>query len=141
METNKNIIDEVAELWKTLCREGRNKKFKIDMFENAFAKTYAMLSAHVEDSSLDKQYIQLISEAYLFANINGSTLESTCLAASVLTERMLKSFAFSDSSNNAESSKVYLLETREEIKLDFNDINESLARLSRAYDNAFFKNL
>ncbi len=141
METNRNTIHETIEMWKTLRREEKGKKFKIDIFETAFSQTYALLSEHSSDSSLDKQYIQLISEAYLFANINGSMLESTCLAASALTERMLDSVAFSYAPYKVEKSTVYILETREEITLDFNNINESLSNLAKAYDNVFFKNL
>lgn len=140
MEINKDTVREIIEAWKTLRQDDKSKNFKFDMFESAFSKTYSLLIEHRTDNSLDKQYVQLVSEAYLFANINSSMSDNTCLAACVLTERMLSSLAFSNTSNDAEISTAYILETREEIKLNFNDVNESISKLVKVYDKILLKN-
>ena len=63
---------------------------------------------------LDKRYVRLIATAYLFANINDDSLENICLAATVLTERMLNDFAFR-TSNAEDTSAIYIIESRNEI--------------------------
>lgn len=142
MEINKSKIFELKEMWKTLYREVKvNRKFKIDTFENAFSQTYMLLADCSAEASLDKQYVQLIAEAYLFANISDNMLESACLAACVLTERMLNTCAFNCTSDAAKTATVYVLEAHKEILLDFGDINESISKLAKVYDDVFVKTL
>ncbi len=140
MEIKKSTMNELKETWQTLCLEiSKNKKFKFEMFENAFSQTYSLLLEHSAEKCLDKEYIQLIAEAFLFAKINDDTVDSTCLAASVLTERMLNNFAFRDTPNPSELTTIYILESHKEIVLNFNDVNEAISTLKEAYESAFLK--
>lgn len=135
MENKKDMIAELKNMWRSLYREVvGDKKFKFDSFESAFSQTYGLLVEHSAEDSLDKQYIQLIAEAYLFASINDSLLESEFRAASVLTERMLSSLAFNSTSDTTVSSKIYILEAHEEIELNFEDIDESISKLVKVYE-------
>ena len=142
MENNMAKLFELKEMWRTLYQEVKvNRKFKIDTFENAFSQTYMLLKENTAETSLDKQVVKMIAEAYLFANIKDNMLESACLAACVLTERMLSTCAFNSSSEIVQTATVYVLEAHKEIMLDFGDINESISKLAKVYDDIFVKTL
>lgn len=139
MEVNETIIKELETAWTNLYNEAnRNRRFKVEVFERAFSQTYSLLKESLEKRELDKQWICLIAKAYLFAKVEDDALEDVCLAAAVLTERMLNSFAFRKSSAE-EASTIYLIESREEILLDFNDVNESISRLVKIYEEAYWR--
>ena len=139
MEINKNAIIELEKTWKTLCSEvKKSKKLKFEIFKETFSQTYALLVECAAEKNVDKQLARVIAEAYLFANINDDSLESVCQAAIVLTERMLNHLAFSEVVDGADVSKVYVLEFRDEVQLNFRDIDESISALANVYD-AYWK--
>ena len=141
MEINKNLTTELEKAWRNLCKDvKRDRKIKLENFENTFNNTYLLLKSCSADNALDKQYVRMIAEAYLFASIHEDTLPSELLAATVLTERMLNNFAF-QTACSAEVSTVYILEAHEEVELDFNDVTESISRLIRIFDDAYLKKL
>ena len=140
MEYTENTIVELIEAWKTLYKETKySKKLKFDAFEAVFSQTYLLLAECSKGESIDKRYIRLIAEAFKFASINDSSLENECLAATVLTERMLNSVAFNISSEVSETAVIYVLESHEEITLAFNDVNDSISKLAKVYSNAGWK--
>ena len=119
----------------------KNQKLKFEIFETAFSQTYLLLAEHAKVDCLGRQFISLVAEAYLFACIQDERLESVCLAATALTERMLSTVAFNCASDNFATSSIYCIESREEILLDFNDVSKSIEKLSAAYENAFRKKI
>ena len=140
MEYTENTIVELIEAWKTLYKETKySKKLKFDAFEAVFSQTYLLLAECSKGESIDKRYIRLIAEAFKFASINDNSLENECLAATVLTERMLNSVAFNISSEVSETAVIYVLESHEEITLAFNDVNDSISKLAKVYSNAGWK--
>ena len=141
MEFNEIMINELETTWANLYNEvKKNGKFKFDIFETAFTQTFSLLKSSLTEKVLDKRCVRLIAKAYLFANIDDDSLENLCLAATVLTERMLNNFAFR-TSDTEDTSTVYIIESREEVILNFNDVNESVSKLVKIYDNAYWRKL
>ena len=141
MEVNKEMLNELEITWANLYNEAKkNHKIKFEIFEAAFSQTFSLLKSSATEKVLDKQYVRLIATAYLFANINDDSLEDMCLAATVLTERMINNFAFR-TSNTEETSAIYIIESREEVLLNFYDVNESISKLLKIYENANWRKL
>ena len=133
--------NELEKSWRSLYKElKQNKKVKFELFEAAYTQTYTLLKECAAKKTLDKHYVRLIAEAYLFASVHDDSCESQCLAATVLTERMLNSFAF-QTATPEETATVYIMEAREEVQLNFSDVNESVSTLISIFDNAFWKKL
>lgn len=142
MDENIVLINELKQAWSTLTLEvKKERKIKIENFYSTFSQTYALLSKHITENALDKIYIELIAEAFLFANIKDEKLDNTCLAAFVLTERMLAQCAFASSPSAVESSTIYLLDARREVPLDFNDASESISKLTKIFEDIYWKNI
>lgn len=140
MDDNMILSEQLKQAWKSLGFEvKRDKKLKIEAFSSAFSQTYSLLSTHMSESSLDKKYIEMIVEAFLFANIKDNTLDNTCLAALILTERMLKSCLSGNNPSSAGQASIFIFETREEILIDFGDVNESINKLTNVIENIFWK--
>ena len=131
---------ELAQQWRALTEDvKKNKKIKVDIFDEVFTKTYSTLAMLASEKSIDKCYVEMIAEAYLFANIKDETLDYNCLAAFVLTERMLTYCAFNSSADLDKPSSIYIVEARKEILLDFNDVGESISKLARVFESIFWK--
>ena len=141
MEINETMIKGLEATWSNLCDEIKSKqKFKFDIFEAAFSQTFSLLKSSLAEQVLDKRYVRLIATAYLFANINDDSLENTCLAATVLTERMLNNFAFR-TSNAEDTSAIYIIESHKEILINFSDVNESISKLVKIYEEAQWRKI
>ena len=139
VEVNETMIKELEITWANLYNEAKNnQKFKFEIFETAFSQTFLLLKSSLSEQVLDKRYVRLIATAYLFANINDDSLENICLAATVLTERMLNDFAFR-TSNAEDTSAIYIIESRKEILIDFSDVNESISKLVKIYEEAYWR--
>ena len=133
-------IEQLKQNWRDLVAEvKKNKKLKFEQFETTFTETYKILLEHLTEGSLEKHYIALVAEAYLFANIEDSTVDSRCMAAFILTERMLACCAFNSAPVAIEQAMIYLVEARREILLNFRDVNESVSRLVRIFDEYYWK--
>lgn len=136
------LTNELKQAWRTLALEvKKERKIKIEAFYSTFSQTYSLLSKHIAENSLDKSYVELIAEAFLFANIKDEKLDNTCLAAFVLTERMLAHCAFDSSPSVVESSTIYLVDARREVPLDFNDASESISKLTKIFEDIYWKNI
>ncbi len=140
MEDAVMLAQNLKQAWRELVVEAqKSKKIKFEIFNSTFSQTYSLLSKHLTENSLDKKYIELIAEAYLFANTKDETLDHMCLAAFVLTERMLAHCAFGNAATVGEPATIYIMEARREILLDFNDVNESISRLTKVFDGMYWK--
>ena len=141
VEVNETMIKELEITWANLYNEAKNnQKFKFEIFKTAFSQTFLLLKSSLSEQVLDKRYVRLIATAYLFANINDDSLENICLAATVLTERMLNDFAFR-TSNAEDTSAIYIIESRKEILIDFSDVNESISKLVKIYEEAYWRKI
>jgi len=142
MDENMILAEQLRQEWKKIRFEvKKSKKLNMELFNSAFSQTYSLLSKHLADKCLDKNYISLISEAFLFANIKDDTLDNTCVAAFILTERMLDYCAFHSEPVLAEKSMIYIFEMREEIELSFDDVNDSITKLTSIIGNIYWEKL
>ena len=133
METSNYSINELKKTWRSLCAEmKKTRKLKFEVFETVFAQTYSMLSSCVAEKGIEKDYVMLIAEAYLFSKSNDNVNDVTCLSACVLTERMLNHVL---NGNTSEITNIYVFEAHEEAVLNFNNVNESITTLKDLYEN------
>ncbi len=140
MENAVMLVENLTQAWRGLVAEvQKNKKIKFEMFNSTFSQTYSLLAKHSTENSFDRKCIALIAEAYLFANIKDETLDHTCVAAFVLTERMLAYCVFGNASALTEPSTIYVVEARRDIPLDFNDVDESISKLTKVLEDMYWK--
>ena len=138
---NAILVEELKQAWRELSIEvTKNKRLKRELFDSTFSQTYALLQAHVAETVIDKAYAELVAEAYLFANAKDERLDSTCLAAFILTERMLHCCAFSVG-EKAEITSIYVVEARKEVPLSFGDVGDSIAKLSRIFEDSYWNKI
>jgi len=134
------LAAKLKQAWRDLGTEvQKNRKFKTELFETTFAQTYSLLAEHAAEGFLDKKYIELVAEAFSFASIKMETLDPMCMAAFVLTERMLAYYAFGNAPVSAAPTTIYIAEARRDFLLDFDDVSESVNRLSRIFEELFWK--
>ena len=135
MEEKIISVGELTQCWRNLSNVVKNGcKFKLEQFEEAFTATYELLVKNAEESKLDRGIAELVSEAYLFAKMNGDSVDNGCLAALILTERMLDSCAFSIRSAECGSASIYIIEERKEVYLDFKNPGETVGMLKDIID-------
>ena len=140
MENNLNATVNLKQMWRDLSTEAKkNKKIKMEVFEKIFTETYALLSKYAEESSVDKSCIEMIAQAYVFANIEDGALNDSCLAACVLTERMLDYCAFNGNSTLEGATTVYIAEARKEVRLNFDDVGASISTLAKVYEDLWWQ--
>ena len=139
-----NVIDiiELVNSWEKLQFEvTKNNKFDFEFFSATFAKTYSVLSECATEPYVDKKYIPLVSAAYLFSNSKCKELDSKYLAALALTERLINSCAFNSSSSVPKGSMIYIFEMRKDVFIDFTDINDSISKLEKLFEEEYWKSL
>ena len=66
-------------------------------------------------------------------------LDFRYLATMVLTERMLNCYVTNSTPATQGSVPVYILEARSDVQVDFNNVNESLAKLVRIFEEDYWK--
>ena len=136
-----NLI-EIIDSWEKLHTElKKNKKIDFDIFNKTFTQTYALLKPISTSDTLDKKYVELISNAFLFANNISNDIDGKCRAILTLTERMINCYAFRCSSEIPEGTNIYILDSRKDVYLDFNDVDESINKLEKLFNESFWKNL
>lgn len=141
MVENKKTVNELLQGWKKLNVEIKTKKkIDMDLFKDVFTKTYSMLSGTAKDDTVSKESVEIVAEAYLFANTENKMLDSKYLAALVLTERMLNCYAFSSAADSSGVSTVYILDLRKEVKINFNNVSESMNLLESAFEANYWNN-
>ena len=133
---------ELTQAWRDLAADvNKNKKLQYERFEPIFSQTYSLLAEQLSESALDKTYVEMVAEAYLFANIEDESLDHACFAAFVLTERMLNRCAFCSVPVPAAPPSIYVAEARKEVFLDFLDVNESINRLTNIFKDIYWNNV
>ena len=142
MEENITNVFELVECWEKLDYElKKNKRIDFDLFSQTFAKTYSLLTQFATSDSLDKKYVELISTAFLFANNVNGDVDGKCRAILTLTERMITCCAFTNNDAAPEGTNIYILDSRKDVYIKFKDIDESVLKLERLFNELFWKNL
>ena len=139
MDDIKREVMQLASNWSKLSAGlKKSKKIDFELFNQTFTKTYTLLAQQSAESSLDRIYINLIVNASLFANADIAKLDSKYSAAIVLTERMINQ-AISGNYAISGGAQVYILTSRQDVLIDFNDIDGSIETLSKFFEADFWK--
>lgn len=129
-----DTVRELSESWNQLRIEMINrKKIEYDVFKKIFANTYNVMKEVVSKEQIDREYLGLILSAHNFANLQVDTKSDTSYAALVLTERMLQYCALDGNQKDSLHTGVsylYILEERREVKIDFNNVDQSISTLT-----------
>ena len=144
---NENVqqvnLYELAQDWKNLHMGiVVENKMSYDDFSKTFSKTYNLLKEFTKENHIDKEYVELIANAYCFSNLPSEKYENKIGAAFVLTERMLK---YCTMDNNAcasdEGVKVYFMEVRKDVFLDFNNVDSSISEIISVIEASYWKKM
>ena len=128
----KMTLEALKQGWRELNFNVRKRsRLDLSQFKRLFSETYALLSENSAAVSLEKSCVEMIAEAYLFANTENREIDDSGLAAFVLTERMLQNCAFRASATACANAVVYVIESRKEVSLNFLDVDESLRKLEK----------
>ena len=142
MEINKNEVTLLIQDWRKLNGQvAKRQNPDVELFKKSFSKTFSLLSQCAGAESVDKSYIELISVVYLFANSEDSGVDTRRLAMCVLTERMLNTCAFNSTTESLETASVYILKSREEVVLNFNNVSESINILEKILERDYWNSL
>ncbi len=136
MEENKFEFEQLSNNWMSLYREfKKTKKINFDVFNETFSKTYHLFVQQVAEPHIEKKYLSIIVNASLFAHIDISdNVESRYKAALVLTERMLNIIMTNRFTSSSNEDVIYILELRQEIYINFDNITESIDTLAKLYE-------
>lgn len=136
MNDQKVNLQQLIDNWTLLSTEiKKNGRFNFDTFNTTFSETYQALSPIASSTGVEKSLLALIVNAYVFANADvRADVEAPYIAALILTERMLNSVALNDSGAQSGEASIYVLESRKEISINFNDANGAVETLSRVIE-------
>ena len=136
-------LEQLTSNWVLLYNEiKKNGKFNFDTFDNAFSSTYQLLCQISTEPSIEKKFLSVITNAYLFAHADVSVnIDSKYKAALVLTERMLDSVMAENAIAPSGESTIYILEFRKEIRINFNDINDSIEVLAKVFEADYWNKI
>ncbi len=144
---NENIqqknVRELAQAWRSLhLSVVVENKMSYDEFSKTFSETYSLLKGFTEENHIDKEYVELIANAYCFSNLPSAKYENKIGAAFVLTERMLKYCTMdSNACASAEGVTVYFMEDRKDVFLDFNNVDRSIAEVMSVIEANYWKKM
>lgn len=142
MEENKFEFTELANNWMSLKKEIKKGKLSFDVFSDTFSKTYQLLNQKASEFSIEKNLLSIIINASLFAHAEVSeNVESKFKAALVLTERMLDAVMCQSAETSKSQSTIYILELRQEIQIDFNEVDEAIDSLARYFEADFWNKI
>ena len=133
---NNNYV-RIAHAWIDLKTTLLNSnKLDLDLFKETFTETFELLCQCRQQPEIDKRWMPIIINAYHFANTKCVGVDYTLQSATVLTERMLKFCVLSEGMPNetVAGMTMYILETRQEIYLDFTNPVAAIGELSKVYD-------
>ena len=142
MEEKKFEFVQLANNWRALSQEIKKNKLNFEMFSDTFLKTYQVLKQQDMESCIDKKFLSLIISASLFAHADVShNLESKYKAALVLTERMIDAVTAANKVSLCDETVVYILELRQEIIIDFSNVNDSIEALTKVFEADYWNKL
>lgn len=134
MSEFENEFVQLANEWHNLRLEiGKNKKINFDVFRDVFSRTYLLLSQQASEVKIDKKCTGVIVNASLFANVEIDGLDPKYCAAVVLTERMINQMMLKGADAPSPVAVIYVLELRQEISINFKDVDEAIETLTKLY--------
>jgi hypothetical protein len=142
MEYTKAELMTLAQEWDTLRSDLKyNKRMDFAQFNATFAKTYTLLSQTAVESTVDRALLPVIASAVLFTSNDSRELDNKFRAALTLTERMISSCAFQGAVEPPVGTMVYIFEMRKDVYIDFTNVNESVTRIEKLFEQEFWRNL
>lgn len=135
-----NKINDIALAWRKLKEVVvRDSEFNFEYFKKTFDETYVILRPFSTQTHIDKQIIRIIFSVYDFVNTRSCEINAMHAAATTLTERMLKHCVANTTADNELSNltTIYVLETQEDIELDFGDVDTSIKKLITLFQSNF----
>ncbi len=115
-----------------------NNKLEYELFKKVFEETRDLLSSCATATAIDKSYMNVIVEAYKFSGTDGAYKDAKPQAALIMTERMLQHYVLDSHVGDVRSGVyVYVLEAKEEIYIDFENVDTSIAVLGRALERRY----
>ncbi|MBR4864777.1 MAG: hypothetical protein IKU07_09390 [Oscillospiraceae bacterium] len=127
---DRNTVELLCNNWRKLKVSLRDcDEIRKEVFLETFQGTEDCLEQCLNASTVDKEYIPLIADAYAFAFAEIGKKTAQKQAAQILTERMLYQYAINPESNeqNANRITIYILETKRQINIDITDVATALA--------------
>ena len=142
MEDTKTERMTLAQEWDALRQElKRNKRMEFAQFNSVFSKTYTLLSESAVESSVDRALIPVITAVALFANNDSRELDNRYRAALTLSERMLSACAYHGAVEPPIGTMVYIFEMRKDVYIEFTNVNESVTKIEKLFEEEFWRNL
>lgn len=140
MDEIKIELEQLANHWKSLHHDIKTAgKLDFDVFADTFSNTYRLLCQTTSQPSVERKLLPIIMNAYLFAHADVSEhIDAKYKASLVFTERMLRSVM---DGSGGDTSTVYILELREEIRINFNDVTGSVASLARKFEIGYWNKI
>ena len=134
MDDKKMDLKQLADNWSLLANDiKKNSKINFDLFISTFSETYEILSEIASETCIDKKFIPVITNAYIFAYTEvRPDIDANYKAILILTERMLSTVTANNTVAPAGEVSIYILEARKEIQINLNDINGSIEKLMEA---------
>ena len=113
-------------------------EIRIDFFQETFKNTEQCLRRFIEEKSISKEYLPLITDAYAFVDAQIGDDNVQIQAAKILTERMLYQYVVNEEVNlqNPSVVAVYLLEARRQLTVDFSNVATAFYILVEALQRA-----
>lgn len=144
---NENIqqvsVRELAQEWKNLhLSVVAENKMSYDDFSRVFSQTYNLLKSFIGENHIDKEYVELVANAYCFSNLPSVKYENKIGAAFVLTERMLKYCTMDiNACASDDGVTVYFMEERKDVFLNFNNVDRSIAEIISVIEANYWKKM
>lgn len=140
MEASSLNIKNLCERWQKL--RGvivSGNKVEYEFFKSTFEETEKTLSTCFGSDSVNKSYLELIISAYKFVHTDTVVMDAFSQATVVITERMLHHFVLDQDKSAVQKDGVYVyvLEEKQQIYINFNNIDESLNSLIRVIERGF----
>ena len=142
MEYTKAELVALTQEWEALRSDlKRNKRMDFAQFNATFTKTYQLLARAAVESTVDRALLPVIAAAVLFTGNDNRELDNKFRAALTLTERMISSCAFQGAVEPPIGTMVYIFEMRKDVYIDFTNVNESVTKIEKLFEEEFWRNL
>lgn len=128
-----------AEWRKLKTALAETNKLDYELFKKTFEATKTLLCDGATVETVDKKRLVVIVDAYKFCSLDGSYKDPTVQASLILTERMLQHYVLQTHTDLPVPNGVYVyvLEARQELYVDFDNLDLSIKALSRALEKRY----
>ena len=125
----------LASEWERLTFD-LNLKGRLDfeVFKKTFAETFNLLRPYTVSDVIKKEYMDVIVKAYAVVTCEAEIANCYPQAAAILTERMLHHCVVNTAAADASGINIYLVESKKEVYINFEDIDYSIEVLAQAIE-------